>query len=93
MIEAEQRAKSLKTIRRTRVNKILATTASGKVFDGDELSQDRMIRAITIAKIDGDTSTHWKLADNTVVLVTLAELEEAVSLAGREMSRIWLDTV
>lgn len=72
------------------VNTIIATTTSGKVFDGDEKSQDRMIRAIRIAEITGETTTMWKLFDNTVVDVTLDELKEAVSLAGKQMSNIWL---
>jgi hypothetical protein len=79
-----------KSVKERNVSRILVTSSLGNVFDGDELSQDRMIRAINIAKIDGDSSTYWKLADNTIVLVTLTELEEAVSLAGREMSLIWL---
>jgi hypothetical protein len=69
---------------------ILVTTISGKVFDGDEKSQDRMVRAIQVAAITGLTETQWKLADNSRVMVTLDELKEALALAGQEMSRIWL---
>ena len=69
---------------------ILVTTISGKVFDGDEKSQDRMVRAIQVAAITGLTETQWKLADNSIVMVTLDELKEALALAGQEMSRIWL---
>jgi len=72
------------------VAQIKVTTASGKVFDGDETSQDRMARAISIASISGQIQTQWKLADNTIVMVTLDELKEALTLAGQEMSRIWL---
>ena len=70
---------------------ILVTTISGKVFDGDEKSQDRMVRAIQVAAITGLTETQWKLADNSIVIVTLDELKEALALAGQEMSRIWLE--
>ena len=70
---------------------ILVTTISGKVFDGDEKSQDRMVRAIQVAAITGLTETQWKLADNSIVMVTLDELKEALALAGQEMSRIWLE--
>lgn len=73
------------------VSRIKVTTSTGKVFDGDEKSQDRMVRAINIATITGDTTTQWKMADNTVVDVTLEELKEAIALAGQEMSRIWLE--
>ena len=61
------------------------------MFDGDEKSQERMLRAINIANITGQTTTQWKLADNSIVEVTLDELKEALSLAGQEMSRIWLN--
>ena len=73
------------------VNNIKVTTTSGKVFDGNETSQDRMVRAINIASISGQTETQWKLADNTIVMVTLDELKEALMLAGQEMSKIWLE--
>ena len=73
------------------VNNIKVTTTSGKMFDGNEKSQDRMVRAINIASISGQTETQWKLADNTIVMVTLDELKEALALAGQEMSRIWLE--
>ena len=76
--------------REEKVKNIKVTTTSGKVFDGDETSQDRMTRAINIANITGDTETQWKLADNSIVTVTLDELKEALSLSGQEMSRIWL---
>jgi len=72
------------------VSQIKVTTTTGKVFDGDEQSQDRMLRAINIAAVTGQSVTDWKLADNTIVEVTLDELKEALSLAGQEMSRIWL---
>ena len=77
--------------RENSVSKIAVTTTFGKTFDGDEKSQDRMLRAINIAVIAGQTETEWKLADNTIVMVTLDELKEALTLAGQEMSRIWLE--
>ena len=72
------------------VSLIKVTISTGKVFDGNEPSQDRMVRAISIASISGKTGVQWKLADNTIVIVTLDELKEALTLAGQEMSRIWL---
>lgn len=76
--------------RQEQVAQIVVTTSTGKVFDGDELSQDRMIRAINIASITGLATTEWKMYDNSIQSVTLAELQEALTLAGQEMSRIWL---
>ena len=83
-------AKYLNGIKADKVAQIIVTTATGKVFDGDEKSQERILRAINIANITGDTTTQWKLADNTVVDVTREELKEALALAGKEMSKIWI---
>lgn len=73
------------------VENIKVSISNGMVFDGDEYSQDRMLRAINIANLTGQTSTQWKLADNSIQTVTLDELKEALTLAGQEMSRIWLE--
>lgn len=83
-------AKKNKYLKNTEVEKIIVTTSSGKTFDGDEKSQDRMLRAIQISAITGVTQTQWKLADNTTIMVTLDEMKEALSLAGNAMSQIWL---
>lgn len=67
---------------------ITVTTSSGKTFDGDELSQTRMSRALQIGEFTGQTSTAWKLADDTVHQVTYVELQEALTLAMIEVGRI-----
>lgn len=71
------------------VEDIHVTTASGKVFDGDEVSQGRMARAIIVLSAAGGTA-NWVLADNTVAQVTAAELTEALALAGAEQARVWI---
>lgn len=63
------------------LREIIVTVSTGKVFDGDELSQTRMARALQIASFAGQSSTPWKLQDNTVEDVTIAELQEALALA------------
>ena len=78
-------------MKKTLVARLIVTTSSGKIFDGDEASQDRIMRAVQIAAITGLTETQWKLANNEIVMVTLDELKEALALAGQEMSRIWLE--
>ena len=67
---------------------ITVTTSSGKTFDGDELSQTRMARALQIGAFTGQTSTAWKLADDTVEQVTYVELQEALTLAMIEVGKI-----
>jgi len=74
-----------------RISMLVVTISTGKQFDGDEVSQERMVRAIQTAGITGLTETQWKLADNTIVTVTLDELKEALALSAQEMSRIWLE--
>jgi hypothetical protein len=70
------------------VSEITVTTLSGKTFDGDEDSQNRMARAISAGNA-GDT-TGWKLADNTwEENITWEELREALLLAGQAQTAIW----
>lgn len=74
--------------RATEVKNIKITTSYGNTFDGDELSQNRMVRALSVMK-DSDLVT-WKLANNTFVEVSKQELEEALFLAGKEQTKIWM---
>ena len=83
-VQAIRRARKEQAIREITVD------VNSKAFDGDEVSQGRMLRAIQIAAVTGETATQWKLADNSIVDVTLDELKEALMLAGKEMSKIWL---
>jgi hypothetical protein len=70
------------------VSEIKVTTTAGNEFDGDEESQGRMARAITVME-DADTIP-WVLADNTVVIINKAELQEALRLAGTTMASLWV---
>lgn len=70
------------------VQAIKVTTSSGKIFDGDEIAQERMTRAIT-ASTSEEEKTMWKLADNTLVTINVAELREALRLSGEAQTTIW----
>lgn len=75
------------------VARIRVTTAAGNTFDGDEISQGRMARAIlglNSPEAPSRTIT-WVLADNTVIEATAEELQEALVLAGAEQARLWVD--
>lgn len=76
--------------RQAMVDSIVVTTSSGKSFDGDETSQNRMVRAIIALESAGVPSAVWVLADNTPSMVTVSELKEALALAGAEQARIWV---
>ena len=70
------------------VERLTVTTASGKTFDGDEISQGRMGRAIVA--LDPLETTLWILADNTPdPNVSREELREALRLAGAAQAAVW----
>ncbi|MBD1581262.1 DUF4376 domain-containing protein [Pseudoalteromonas sp. S16_S37] len=58
------------------------------VFDGDELSQQRMARAILLMS-DEDTQL-WVLANNEVAEVSKAQLTQACLLAAQRQSELWV---
>ena len=62
---------------------------NGIVFDADEESQNRMARAILALQINEVPTTEWILSNNATVTVTVAELGEALRLAGQEQTKIW----
>lgn len=71
------------------VSQITVTTSTGKTFDGDEDSQNRMARAVTASS--AGESTLWKMANNLPDTVTHEELKEALRLAGDAMTLIWVN--
>jgi hypothetical protein len=77
-----------KASREIAVSQIQVTTASGKTFDGDETSQNRITRAVTSSSA-GDTTT-WVLANNIATTVSHDELREALRLAGEEQTALWV---
>lgn len=68
----------------------IKVTVNGKVFDGDEISQGRMARAIIGLQAVGQATITWVLADNTPTEATLAELTEALCLAGQAQADVWV---
>ncbi|MFD2404917.1 hypothetical protein ACFSVK_02580 [Azorhizophilus paspali] len=81
-----------KAQRASSVAQITVTTAAGNSFDGDEISQGRMARAIIGLQAAGDGATlRWVLADNSVIQATAAELTEALTLAGRAQAELWVE--
>jgi hypothetical protein len=56
-------------------------TVDGLIFDANPTSQERMLAAITAAVTLGLTESRWKLADNSIVTVTLAQLRQAQAQA------------
>ena len=86
----EQLRAQAKIVRGEAVRTITVTTTAGNTFDGDEMSQTRMARAILALQGTNTPSTLWVLADNTTIQATVAELTEALALAGAAQSAIWV---
>lgn len=86
----EQRRARLRWDRVLAVQAIKVTTAAGNTFDGDEISQGRMARAIIALNATGTPSVTWVLANNSTIQATAAELTEALSLAGAAQAAIWV---
>jgi hypothetical protein len=69
----------------------IVVTVDGMRFDGDEVSQSRMARAVVVMEPAGVEATDWVLHDNSKVSVTVAQLRQALALAGAEQTRLWVE--
>lgn len=70
------------------VDAITVTTSLGNTYNGDEDSQNRMSRAITLGS--AGMTLQWKLADNTVIAATWEDLKDALYLAGQAQTEAWM---
>jgi hypothetical protein len=77
----EYQAKVAKVDLLETLDTMVVTTSTGKTFNADSTSRVNMMSAVISSEFLGVITTDWKLADNTVVLVTLTELKEATMLA------------
>lgn len=96
-IEAEalsQEHAQKKHDRAAEVSEILIQISNGKIFHGNEESQDRIARAVTaLQELSGNTLISWKLAEkhdgSKWSQVSRQELSEALILAGQKQTEIW----
>lgn len=86
----EQLRADAKAARTTAVNGIKVTTQAGNTFNGDEVSQGRMARAIITLQATGTSTVTWVLADNTSIQASAAELSEALALAVSAQAALWV---
>ena len=84
----EQLDVEAKQAKQAMLDTITITTTSGKVFDGREKDIPLMSGAINVSSILGVTSTQWKLHDNSVAIITLDELKEALALSMQAIGAI-----
>ena len=47
-----------------------------------------MLSAITASEISGQTEAGWKLADNTLAMVNVSEIKEALALSIMRVGQI-----
>lgn len=86
--DIDREARELFKQSRTEAVSQIVVEVDGLLFDGDEISQTRMARAIVTMQ-DTDMCP-WVLADNTAVMATKAQLVEALRKAGEEQTRLWI---
>ncbi|TMP46409.1 hypothetical protein CWB96_19195 [Pseudoalteromonas citrea] len=77
----------------SRARKVAQQTVivEGMEFDADELSQQRMARALLL--MNETQTTMWVLANNEVVQVNKKQLFEACKQAGEQQSALWVPAI
>lgn len=88
---ADEELAQAKAERAAAVSKI-TVTVDGMLFDGDEVSQERMSRTITAAVATGEpmtATTTWVLADNTIAQPSIQQLAQALRAAGEQQTALW----
>lgn len=88
ILKAEQELVRLKAEKQQRLNTLVVTTSNGNTFDGNLEARTNMTSAILSADLIGLTEEKWKLADNSIKLIQLSELKEALALAIQEVGNI-----
>lgn len=86
---SEEERLSVRKLARSRAVNAIIVEVDGMKFDGDEVAQGRMARALKVAELNNMDKTAWVLADNTVVEVRKKQLEEALSKAMLAQGELW----
>lgn len=86
---SEEERLSVRKLARSRAVNAIIVEVDGMKFDGDEVAQGRMARALKVAELNNLDKTAWVLADNTVVEVSKKQLEEALSKAMLAQGELW----
>jgi hypothetical protein len=75
--------------KRDKAMETVTVEVDGLVYNGDETSQNRMVRAIVV--LTGSQKVPWTLADNTTVEVTQTQLKKALVKAGQIQAAMWVN--
>lgn len=85
--EADRLAKEAQEAKQLALDTI-TVEVNGKVFDGRDKDQTRMMAAIQASELLGIPTDEWKLHNDEVVEVTVDELKQALALSIQEVGRI-----
>ena len=66
----------------------IIVNVNGNEFDGNDKARLNMLSAIQSAEVVGIDKTFWKLADNSVVEITVNELKQALAKAIQRVGGI-----
>ena len=86
--DLDKQAREVFKSNREEAVKNIKVEVDGMIFDGDEVSQDRMIREAFV--MPDEETVDWVLANNSTAEVTKAQLIEAIRLAKAEQTRLWI---
>ena len=87
-LEATQAREAFKAQRQEAVDN-LEVTYEDTIYQGDEVSQGRMSRAI-LALPDDTITTLWIAKDNTHIQLTKVDLSSILRLAGEAQTVLWI---
>jgi|FLOH01.1.fsa_nt_gi hypothetical protein len=90
LVKIENISDTKKAIKKFKIENLTVTTTAGNVFDADDSGRASMNEAIAAAAILGLTENNWKMADNTIKLIQLADLKEALALGIQAKGNIIL---
>jgi len=79
---------SAKLIREAGTSSIEVTLTNGIVLDGDELSQNRLARALLV--MSADDAISWIATNNKIVQLAKEDVAEAIKLSLENQSSIFL---
>lgn len=58
-------------------------------FQGDETSQNRLVRAGWALEHSIDVTIPWKTADNQIVILTVTDIAQILIIAGIAQTKLW----
>ena len=80
LVKIDNISDASKAIKNFKLENLTVTTTAGNTFDADDSGRASMNEAIVAAATLGLTESNWKMADNTIKMIQLAELKEALAL-------------